>query len=185
MPTPYQHYPPFISLPDNCYKRPRLCSAESDHTTLPATATTYNTTSPNNSPLPADGKPVQFFLVKNDGSEPSSHEASPMRRHFAVTSSMDRSPPQLYIVKNTMTNGLDHDHMVTSSVTSHNESVIQNGRSAQGVIRSFNPHTSRSNSGRTHKHTTDSIWEEIIEGCALSRTFLSAPVVSMLSLFLY
>ena len=156
-----------------------MSSAESDHITLPA-ATTYNTASPNNSPLPADGKPVQFFLVKNDGSEPSSQEASPMRRHFTVTST-ERSPPQLYIVKSTtLTNGLDHDPLVTSSVTNHNESsVIQNGRSGQGVIRSFNPPISRATSGRTHRQrTTDTLWEEIIEGCALSRTFLSTPVVS-------
>ena len=161
-----------------------MSSAEGDHITLPA-ATTYNTASPNNSPLPADGKPVQFFLVKNDGSEPSSQEASPMRRHFTVTSTVERSPPQLYIVKSStgLTNGLDHDPLVTSSVTTnHNESsVIQNGRSAQGVIRSFNPSISRSTSGRTHRqHTTDTLWEEIIEGCALSRTFLSTPVVSTL-----
>lgn len=159
-----------------------MSSAEGDHITLPA-ATTYNTASPNNSPLPADGKPVQFFLVKNDGSEPSSQEASPMRRHFTVTSTVERSPPQLYIVKSStaLTNGLDHDSLVTSSVTNHNESsVIQNGRSAQGVIRSFNPSISRGTSGRTHRqHTTDTLWEEIIEGCALSRTFLSTPVVSI------
>lgn len=155
--------------------------AENDHITLPA-ATTYNTVSPTNSPLPADGKPVQFFLVKNDGSEPSSQEASPMRMHYAVTSSMERSPPQLYIVKSStpLTNGLDNDTLVTSSVANHNsnESVIQNGRTAQGVIKSFNPPTSRITSGRIHKHTTDSLWEEIVEGCALSRTFLSTPVVS-------
>lgn len=177
-PTPYQHYPPYVSLPDNCYKRPRLSSADTDYTILPA-ATTYNTASPSNSPLPADGKAVQFFLVKNDGSEPSSQEASPMRRHFAVTSSVERSPPQLYIVKTTttMTNG-DADPLVTSSVNNHNETVIHNGRSTQGVIRSFNPPSSKPHSGRTHKLTTDSLWEEIIEGCGVSRTFLSAPVVS-------
>ena len=160
-----------------------MSSAENDHITIPAAATAYNNNaaSPNSSPLPADGKPVQFFLVKNDGSEPSSQEASPMRRHFTVTSSVERSPPQLYIVKSStpLTNGLDNDPLVTSSITNHNESVIQNGRSSQGVIRSFNPPTLRSTSAtRAHTHTTDSLWEEIIEGCALSRTFLSAPVVS-------
>ena len=152
-----------------------MSSVESDHITVPAA-----TASPNNSPLPADGKPLQFFLVKNDGSEPSSQEGSPLRRHFAVTSTVERSPPQLYIVKSTaLTNGLDHDPLVTSSVNHNEPSVIHNGRSTQGVIRSFNPPITRVTSARTpRQQTTDRLWEEIIEGCALSRTFLSTPVVS-------
>lgn len=170
-----------MSIPEDCYKRPRLSSVEGDHQFH------YNIGSPNLSPA-ADGKPVQFFLVRNEANEPSSQEGSPLRR-LAINGTVDRSSPQVYYVKSTstMSNGLDHHDppgpvSSTTPTTSHNHlhngSVIQNGRPASGVIRSPGYSSTRATTGNVSRLTNDSIWEEIIEGCALSRTVLSTAVVS-------